>query len=798
MTGRMRAAVRGLAKTPVFTAVAVVTLGVGVGVNTAAFGLFDAIAAGSLPFEASEELVRVALDLTGRDGPDRGGLTAADFLDFRAEPGLFTGLAGWATRQAALTGAGEASVVEVTTVTEGMFAGVLRVQPTLGRSFLSEEHRSGAAATVLLSHRLWTERLGADPSVLGRSIALGGEPHTIVGVMPPGFQPPFAHTAELWTAARPVVERCRSCEAWPALGRLAPETNLALAHERAEALVQRLAEAYPVTEGGVRLVIEGLAAGRAGLRGAFRLLFLATGLALLLACSNVATLLLARAGRRGNELRLRSAVGADRGRLIGDLVFEGVVLAVLASGVAVVPAAWGIEAFVSVAPEVPLPPEGLRVAPGLIAFNAGLALAAVLLFGLAPALLVTREIRGVPALRTRGGGKTAPLRALPAGLLTAQIALATALTVGSLVAGRALRDLRAADLGFDPDGVLALELKTARGSDVAEAHAEAVSAYLERVAELPGVLAAGATTALPLRGEAPEVAFQVGQAEGRDPSRGRAPLRRLSGAYLYALGQRIVRGRDLRPGDEAATPQPLLVNESFARAHLGYPRRDPLQARIALTGDGWGWRPVVGVVADVRTHTRPERPAMYSTFAAGPVGEVTVVIATDADPESIGASASGLLAVVAPRVATGPVTRLDRRVDAELAPERFVAALLAAFSVVALLLSGLGLFAVMSLSSRARHAEAGIRLALGAEADDLRRLVVTPGIRITLVGVLLGGLGAAWIAGLLRGVVPSAGAVDPEALGWAVVAILTVGGAAAWLPARRAASVDPASALRDD
>ncbi len=799
MTGHIRAAARALTRAPAFTVVAVVTLSVGVAANTAVFGVFRAMALRELPFEQPEELVSVALDLTGRDGPEQAGLTAADLLDFRAEPGLFSGLAGWSTQEVALTGAGVASVMEVASVTEGMFARVLRAQPTLGRSFVSEEHRPGASATVLLTHALWIERLAGDPAVLGKALFLDGVPHTIVGVMPPDFRSPFAPSARLWTAAKPIVERCRDCATFSAIGRLAPGTTLAVADDRGRAVAQRRSEAYPDTEAGVSPTIAPLGAERGRVRAAFRFLFAATGLALLVACANVATLLLARGRGRRTELQLRAAVGAQRGHLIRHLVLEAAVLAGIGSAIAVLLAAWGTELFVGLAPAGVIPEADLGVDRRLLALHALLALGAVFLFGVLPSFLATRRLGGAPVRRAPGPGSTPSATSLvSSGLLTAQIALATALTVGFIASGRAVRDLRDADLGFDPHGVLVLDLEAPEGPLLSPGHLATVAEFMTRAAELPGVLSVGATSASPLAGPAPDEPFRVQQEGGARPGRGRAELRLVGGAYFYTVGQRIVKGRDLRTGDETANPQPVVVNESFARAYLGDRRGGTSDAQVALTLDGFGWRRVVGIVADTRSHALPERPAIYAPVTIRPTRDLSVVIASDGAVDAIGASARGVLATIAPEVATAPAVRLEDLVADELAPERFAAALLGAFAGVALVLSGLGLFSVLALRSRVRRPEAGIRLALGAESEDLRRAIVIPGIGLTLAGVAGGAVVAAWIAGLLQGVMPTAGPVDPEALGLAAVALLVVGGVAAWFPAHRTARTDPASALRDE
>lgn len=798
MIGQLAAACRGLARAPGFTTLAVAILALGMGANTAAFSLFDALVLRPFPFEQAEELSSVALDLSARDGPSRAGLTPADLLDFRAEPGLFAGLAGWSASEETLAGAGPAEVIQVGSMTEGMFSRVLRVQPTLGRTFLPEEHRPGASASVLVSHALWVDRLGTDPTVLGRALSLGGEPHTIVGVMPEGFVAPFAPGARAWTAARPVVERCRGCPTLQAVGRLAPGATLLVVHERAEAALQRLGEAYPDTDAGARLVVEPLVGTRDGLRAAFRPLFLATGVALLIACANVAVLLVTRSRARRAELQLRAAVGAERGDLASHLLLEVYVLAVLGSVFAVLVSGWLIEFFLAIAAEAaPIRPQvGLdRVA---VAFNGMLGLVAVLLFGAAPSAFATRRIGGIPSMRSSDESSRGPSARWASALLTAQVALATTLSAGAVIGVQALRDARGADLGFAPDGILAIEVVPPGGALPSSESAEALEAYLSRLAEMPGIVSVGAASGPPLAPPSTETFFRVGYEAGQPTTRNRAALRLVRGAYFYTLGQGVVQGRSLREGDEAASPAPLVVNEAFADAFLGRGRRPPLDARIALAGDSEGWRQVVGVVEDVHLPGAASVPVIYAAYEVRPAGLMTVMLRTDGDPDFVAASARGILAGLDPDVAVRRSTPLSELVEAELGVERFAARLLAAFAGIALALSACGLFAVLTQLARRRRAETGIRLALGAEPDDVGLLVTGPGLRLTLTGVLIGGAVSASLTGSLGGLVPAGFRIDPTAFLGAAALLLTVSWLAAWAPARRTARLDPASVLRDE
>jgi predicted permease len=786
---------RRLLRAPGFALLAAITVGVGVGVNAAAFAAFDAAVLRPLPFERPEELVAVALDLSARGGAEREELTAADVLDLRAEPGVFSGLAGWTMAETVLRGAGPAEVVGVATVTAGMFTRVLREQPSLGRSFVPEEHRPGAPGAVILSHALWTLRLDGDPSVLGKVITFGGEPHVIVGVMPRGFEPPFAEGAVAWTAARTRVERCRGCPTMAALGRLASGTSAAVALERGNAVLLRLAEAYPDTDAGARLLLTPLSGERTRLREAFRPILLAAGVVLLLTCANLAVLLVTQGGDRRDELRLRSAVGGERRHLVGHLVTEAALLTAAGTVVGVFLAGWVTDAILPLVPR-----EG---ASGVIRdlSTAGLGMGAVggfvivVAVTLVPSLMVTRGVAGLPSRRatgTCGGGRWTQA------LLVAQVGLATTLAAGAVLGVRAVRDLRSVDRGFDPRGVLAIELAPGGAPQGGAVVEDWLTAFLARVAEMPGVASVGAVTGSPLEPPPASALVRVGHQAGEATARRSAALRRVEGAYFYTLGRKVVQGRALRPGDGTTTPAPVVVNEAFANAYLGYPRRSALEARVAITGDGSAWRSVAGVVADARP---PGASASPTVFLPGPVlpsASLTVFVRGAGDPGIVAASARGILAAVAPDAAVRSVAPLPALVDGAFAPERFAAALLAAFAAVTLALSAVGLYAVLSQRARRRRTETGIRLALGASPDDVRSAVAAPGLRLTLLGVAIGGAMSAWLTGLLGVVFSLPARLDPVALGAAAALLLGVSWVAALGPTRGAARLDPASALRDE
>lgn len=782
----------------------------GVGTNTAILSVVDATRLRPLPFDDASALVSVWLEGTQEADGERIRLTAADLADFRAEPGLFGALAGWRPVTPTYGGVAAPEVVDAAEVTAGMFSGVLRVRPILGRTFLPEEDRPGAGPTVLLSHGFWSEHFGSDPEVIGRSVSLDDVPHVVVGVMPPGFVPPFHPSADLWTPARLDAARCRrGCPTVAALGRLATGTSLAVSRDRASMLALRLEESYPETNAGLKPSVASLTEELRRLSAdSARRLFVGGGLVLLIACANVALLLLARGLDRARELRVRRALGATGGRLVRQLLTESVTLAAIGGVLGLGVAVWGVEALTRTAPAGLF--EGARptVDTGILLAVVLLTLVTGAVFGSAPALaaaLGRATLPGAPPHMPRGTGSRrgrAVADALRGGAVALQVGLATAMAIG---AGGLIQGLHSATtdgLGFDPEGVLAVRVQASpdRIEDPATA-AELVRRLEDGLAALPGAFSVGASGSLPLDDAVGEVALTL---EDDDPTSSEPSqtlrVRRVSSGYFYTVGQRLSEGRWFRPQDDAEREPVVILNATAARRFFRDPPRSPVGSRVAL-GDGRPiWRTVVGVVRDERRTggDRPPEPVAYLPIAQAPPEALALVVRIDGEPTELIEEARAALADVDPTLYAGVVEPMTARVDEAYAAERFASVLATVFASIALILAVVGLYGVLAHGVASRLRELGLRRAVGATDDDLRRRVLVRAAGVVCVGVVLGWVGAVLFVEGLDTAVAGAGLRTPVVYAMTLT-VLAVGGvaASAW-PIRRSISMDPAAALRPD
>jgi predicted permease len=799
----VRYAARTLARAPTFTLVAVGTLALGIGANTAIFSVVNGVLLRELPYDEPERLVNVWLDMTRRDGPLREWFTPQDLVDYRAEPGLFEAMAAWGGWTPTLTGIAEPEVITAAVITQGMFEEVLRVPPRLGRGFVASEDAPGAAGSVLLSHAFWQERLGGDPAVLGRSVLLDETPFTVVGVMPEDFRPPFVPDAELWAPARLDPASCgRGCYTIRAIARLAPGLTLDAARERADALAARLAEAYPDTHERVGAVLFDLREDLVGTtQRALWVLFGAVGFVLLIACLNVANLLLARGAGREGELAVRAALGAGRASIVRQMLTESLLLATLGGAVGLALAGWVTDALIAATP-VTLPGVAeVGVDGRVLAFTAAVALGTGLLFGMIPAVRAGYADVYGGLRRTTGGARRGGR--LADGLVVSQVALALMLLVGAGLLGRSFQRLTGASLGFDPEGVLTVSLALpASRYDEAFERTAYYGALLERLRAMPGVVSAAATNSLPLAGNDGDANFRIEGAPPPEPTQEPvAWIRRITGGYFTTMRQELVAGRDFNAMDGAGAPNVVIVNETLARRHFGDPPRDALGKRVAFGGGPDPiWRTIVGVVADTRHFGIRDgtRPAMYFPYEQVPSLGMSVVMRTAGDPAALAPEARAAVSDVDGALAASSVAPLSELVDAAVVNDRFVTGLLGAFALLALVLAAVGLYGLVSYGVTRRMREMGIRLALGAGDHHMLRLVLGGGLGLTGVGVALGVIGSLALTRVLGSLLYGVSATDPATFG-AVVAVLSgVAVAASWIPAHRARRADPVTVLRQE
>lgn len=796
----IRYGLRTLAAKPVFTAVVVSTLALGIGVNTAIFSVVDGILFRPLPFPEPDELVVLWSDVTDRGGPDDEWFSYANFRDLRNQAASLEAAAAWGGWAPDWTDTDEPRQLLGASVTEGMLDRVLEVDPLLGRPFAAEDHVPGAPGRIILSHGFWQRTFGGDPSVLGSTMTLMDAPYEIVGVMPGDFRPPFIPDADLWTPSAPPddVEQSRGGFWLRVVARLAEGATIERAATELAELGARLEAAYPEsnTDMSFRAVplrddlVEDTRAGLLVLLGA-------VALVLLIACVNVANLLLARASGRTQELAVRAALGAGRGRIFRQVLTESLVLAALGGAVGTALAFLGTDLLMSLAPEGTPRIADVAVDGRVLAFTAASTIVAGLLFGLVPALRSRRTDPHVDLRESSRSGTSLSGGRLRSGLVVAQVALAMVLLVGAGLLVRSFQNLRMADLGFDASGVITMRvnLPASRYPD-AEPIRGFVQSFDERLGAIPGVEAAGLTSSIPLSGFNSDVTIEI---EGRPPAQpGQEDAmwyHLVTPGYAEAMRMELVRGRWFTPDDRFGEPLVVVINETAA-ASL-FPGQNPIGQRLRFTED---WREIVGIARDVRHFGIREgaSDAMYVP-AYQSVGRTFFPVARSAgDADLLVAAVREVLGELDPRAALANIEPMTSIVRSAVAPERFVAFLLSLFAGVSLLLAIVGLYGVVSYEVGTRVRELGLRMALGAEAGLISRMVIGRSLGPVMVGLAIGVAAAllmgAWVESLLFGV----GRADPLTMAGVALILAASATLAAALPAMRAARVDPAIALRGE
>ena len=808
----LRQAARLLVKDPGFTVVAVLSLGLGIGANTAIFSLVNALLLRPMPVAQPHEIVSVYT--SDFSGPLFGASSYPDYQDFRRLDAL-AGLVAWAPTPVALSQDGGHQRLFAEMVSASYFD-VLGVRPVLGRGFVPEEDTAPAAVAVI-SHALWQGGFGADPAIVGKSLVLNGTPFQVVGVAPPGYGGLMRGLAmDVWlplsmhAVARPgSSELHRGNRGLFLTGRLKPGTDRAAAQARFDALAAELRAAHPrqwtdvqqrgrvvtlVSEAGSRIFPE----VRGPVLGFVALLMTVVGLVLLIACANLANLLLARAAARRREIGIRVALGAGRFRLVRQLLTESLLLGALGGALGLLWASWGTDVIAGFRPPVPVPLLiDLRPDGRVLAFTAAVSLLTGVLFGLAPALSATRRDL-VSALKddtasVAGARWRSRLRGI---LVGGQVSVALLLLVGSGLFLRSLRNAHTIDLGFEPGGLALASVDLALAGYKEDAGRDFYGRVLASTRDLPGVVAATLVKDAPLGlgGGRRRVVI-----EGYTPRPGEdmeVSLTAVGPGFFDTFRIPLRRGRAFRESDDAAAPLVAIVNESFVRRY--WPGQDPIGRQLRMRGEQAPAMEVIGVARDGKYRTLGEdpRPFLYVPLFQDFDPSVTLVARTAGSPAELAALLPRRLAALDPRVPAFDVKTMDEHLRFALLPARLAAAVLGSFGTVALLLAALGLYGVMSYVVSQRRREVGIRMALGARRSDVIRLVLGHGMRLTVAGAACG-LAAALaltrlVSGLLYGISPT----DP----WTLLGVTGVLAAVAFLscllPARRAAGVDPVVALR--
>jgi len=802
----VRYAVRQLIRSPGFTAVTALTLALGIGATTAIFSVVDGILFRPLPFPQSDQLTAVWADMSRAGGPVDEWMNFPNFFDLKERARSFQAMGAWDGGPITLTGHGEPERITVGSVTYGTLSQVLRVAPALGRGFSPQDDRPGAPGTVLLSDGFWRRALGADPSVLGTSLTLNDEPYTIIGVLPSDFDAPFMTDADVWTTLR--VDRAdnfcgRGGACVRVIGRLANGTTLDAARAEATEIARRLEAEYPEADANVGITLRSYRDDMVSdTRTALLVLLGAVGFVLLIACVNVANLLLARATTRGSELAVRSALGAGRARLTKQLLTESGLMALLGGGLGLVLAYLGTTLLVSIAPPGTPRIEEVGVDGRVLGFAVAVSVISGLLFGLVPAL---RSARGDLNAGLREGGRGGSgaqggMRARGV-LVSGQVALALMLLVGAGLLVRSFQKLRSEDLGFQPQDVLSLQVGVSpeRYPDP-QTLRSFVHRAEERLGAIPGVSSVGTTTWLPLTGFGSDTGFNI---EGQPlPERGQSQavwFRRVTPGYPEAIGMRLEAGRWITDRDDANAPRVVVINEGLARRF--FPDESPLGHRINLGNPANPtWREIVGVAAEARYFgiRDDSRDALYLPFDQAPARPIFMVLKSTRDPATLTGEVRAAIAELDPALAVAAIRPMDDLVSDALGPQRFVTTLLGLFAGVALLLAVVGLYGVVSYGVSQRLREMGVRLALGAEGADIRSLVLGQSLRLVAAGLVVGVLGGLAVTRLMKNLLFGVSATDPWTYGVVALALAVVAVLASALPAFRAARVDPIRVLRSE
>ncbi len=798
----LRLAVRVLAKSPGFTAAAVLCLALGIGAVAAVFGVFDAVLLRALPFRDPGRLVAL---LSADAHTDRMPLSFPEFHDLADQRAVFSQVAGGTPSFVNLTGVDEPAQLVGAYVTASFFP-TLGVDPVLGRSFRAEEEIPANRRVVLLTDGLWRRRFGADPHVVGRAITLSDQPFTVVGILPAGFQTGiFPAEPDVWMplSLPPGKVPPRDLRALRLVARLAPGVTLDGARAAADTLTHRFQADYPQIYQDrawrVRSIpFDELLVGN--VRLGLTVLFAAVGLVLLIACANVANLMLARATAREKEVALRTALGAGRGGLVRQFLAEALVLAATGAALGLLLAWWALRALVALNPEKLPRLHEIGLGGRAVLFTAAVAVVTAVGFGLVPALRASRAQHDL----LKEGGKTSSVgtgrNRLRSALVVAEIALSLVVLVGAGLVIRSVERLESVDPGFRSDGVLTFQVFLSPGrypKDVARA---AVAArLLASLGALPGVERAGLTNTLPL-GAARVMMDTV--VENRPTAPGEAPpqvdWRAASPGYFEAMGIPLVEGRAFASGDVAGAPDVVVVDDTFAQRF--WPRASALGHRLQLdTGGGPPkWAAIVGVVRNVRAAGLDvdAGPEVYTAFAQTPRPLLSFTLRTKSDPLTLAASARRAVHAVDANLPVERVSTMGDLVARSIAGRRSYALLLAVFAGVALALVAVGVYGVMSYSVVRRVQEIGIRMALGARRGEVLKMVVAQGMALAGLGVALGLALALAASRLVASLLYDVGATDALTFA-AVTSVLTaLAFLACWLPARRATRIDPMVALR--
>lgn len=798
----LRYAARLQRKNPGFTIVAIIALALGIGANTAIFSVVNTVLLRPLPYKDPDRLVMVWEDAS-KYGYPRDTPAAANYVDWRDQNQVFEGMAAIADSSFNLTGAGDPERLEGRRVSANLFS-LLGVDPHIGRVFTAAEDQPGAQRVVLLSYALWQRRFGGDPNIVGQALTLNGESYVVVGVMPARFQFPTSDD-QAWVPIAFTQQEAgnRGRHYLQVVARLKPGVSLAQAQSEMSTIASRLQQQYPQQNAELGATVQPLQEHLVGdIRPALLVLLGAVGLVLLIACANVANLLLARAAVRQKEIAVRVALGARRWRLIRQFLTESVLLSTLGGLVGLAIAYGGLLLLKAFIPENVSQAREISIDLKVLGFTFLVSVATGLIFGLAPAIQAAR-FNQIETLKeggrdaaTGGGGKR--LRGL---LVTAEVAISLVLLIGAGLLINSFLRLRNVDPGFRAENLLTMKivLPQPKYADF-ERRSAFYTDLVQRVQSLAGVRSAAVTTNLPLYRQGNSIGIGIEGQPPPPPGQERIVVTRIvSPGYFDTMGIQLMRGRQLTEQDTETTPNAVVISETMARRY--WPGEEAIGKRISAgrVTSPEDWIQVVGVVKDVRQFqlNAEPRPQMYLSYRqAGFFEPRDLVVKTDVDPSSLAATVRKAVWEIDKDQPVSNIRTMEEILADSIARQRFSMLLLAIFAAVALVLAGVGIYGVMSYSVAQRTHEIGIRMALGAQTGAVLKLAVGYGLKLVIAGIVIGLIAAFALTRVMATLLFGVTATDPATFTLISLLLVAVAALASYVPARRATRVNPIIALR--
>ena len=797
---------RMLLKRPSLTLVAVIAIALGIGANTAIFSVVNTVLLQPLPYDEPHQLLTLATEQRTQALDGGGTFSIPDILDIQQSSKTLEHVAIYQRSGTMVTEGGDPERVLGAAVTADYFS-LLRVKPVLGRVFTRDEDKPGAPQVIVLSHALWQRRFGGDPNIIGREIDLGGKT-TVVGVLPAGFQFPISDDPQdFWEpifSAQFLTKEMREERAnrfLSAIARLKPGVTVEQARADLDLLSRQIEQQSPESNTNVIFTAVSMHENiTRDYRPALLIMLGAVGLVLLIACANVANLLLARAAARQKEVAIRMALGASRRRIMAQLLTESVLLSLAGGVLGLLLASWGMKLLVAYGPANVPRLHGVTVDRYVLFFTVFVSMLTGVLFGLVPALQASKPDPG-HTLKQDGRGLThGGSSRMRSALIVSEVALSLMLLVGAGLLINSFWRLLRTDAGFDAQNVLALDIPLSRTKYTKpEQRSAAFEEIIARMKTLPGVRDVSVVNNVPLTDFDIEVSFQI---EGRAPYKpgeeATADYTVVGNDYFRTMNVALRQGRVFTNHDTANSPQAIIVSDAFVKRY--FPNEDPIGRRFVFDGEEKIAREVVGVVADVRRNGLDVdvQPEMYVSHVQNPERRLNVVIRDVHDASQLTQAARAEIKAFDPNQIIWRAQTLEDLLSTSVAPRRFNMLLLGVFAGVALVLAAVGLYGVMSYSVSWRTHEIGIRMALGAERADVLRLVVRQGMTMTVIGLALGLTGAFLLSRVIAGLLYGVSATDPLTFAGVSIVLLAVALLACLLPARRATRVNPIVALRTD